>query len=451
MKSRSTEEYELFRKLKRYQGQLDLGHSDAPEYKKKDLMVEMENLYASYPAQYLVDSHKVTVPESLAHLGAEKIFGLIPSFPKVDPKSVVIFPKTSTILVKMSILASKYRLLQQMGGNVKPITVIYPEGNFRYNHNIDIFCGTTRHLVEVCPSSFKIKPDKLEEVICTAKNNGYLIAALILETPNNPWCQIYSRDELKELAEVAHQHNILIINDMYFSGTEAIENDQVSVASVSSSSDLVITTCGMRRQFGIDGIGKVGFLTSQNEALVKEIKRFVVAAHIRYTNAEVLTASWALNKRDLTDREELRKELEILRANAEALLMNSDLFAMGMKIIKSSCAGPFVNIGFNSELESRMKILGIADSYNLGEYFSQIGKVTLLPLSSMFTKKIGFRVNVTNSSEYKAGLACMQATIEKINKGVSYLSLETEINQEYEILRQGYRPWEAGQTHLKES
>ncbi|NEP48126.1 MAG: hypothetical protein F6K65_04550 [Moorea sp. SIO3C2] len=168
MKSRSTEEYELFRKLKRYQGQLDLGHSDAPEYKKKDLMVEMENLYASYPAQYLVDSHKVTVPESLANLGAEKIFGLIPSFPNVDPKSVVIFPKTSTILVKMSILASKDRLLR-MGGNVKPITVIYPEGNFRYNHNIDKFCGTTRHLVEVCPSSLKIKPDKLEEVICTAK------------------------------------------------------------------------------------------------------------------------------------------------------------------------------------------------------------------------------------------------------------------------------------------
>lgn len=440
MKSPSTEEYELFRKLKRYQGQLDLGHSDAPEYKKKDLMVEMENLYASYPAQYLVDSHKVTVPESLTHLGAEKIFGLIPSFPKINPKSVVIFPKTSTVLVKMAILSSKYRLLRR-GGN-KPITVIYPEGNFRYNHNIDIFCGTTRHLVEVCLSSFKIKPDKLEEVICTAKKNGYLIAAFILETPNNPWCQIYSRDELKELAEVAHQHNILIINDMYFSGTEAIGNDQVSVASVSTRSDLVITTCGMRRQFGIDGIGKVGFLTSQNEALVKEIKRFVVAAHVRYTNAEVITASWALKKRDLNHREELRKELEILRTNAEALLMNSDLFAMGMKIIKSSCAGPFINIGFNSELESRMKSLGIADSYKLGEYFSQIGKVTLLPLSSMFTKKVGFRINVTNISEYKAGLACMQATIEKIKKGVSYLSLEGEINQEYEILRQGYRPWE---------
>ncbi|MGD1702917.1 aminotransferase class I/II-fold pyridoxal phosphate-dependent enzyme [Dapis sp. BLCC M229] len=441
MKSRSTEEYELFRKLKRYQGQVDLGHSDAPEYKKKDLMLEMENLYASYPAQYLIDSHKVTVPEILANLGAEKIFGLIPSFPKVDPKSVAIFPKTSTILIKMSILASKDRLLR-MGGNVKPITVIYPEGNFRYNHNIDIFCGTNRHLVEVCPSSFKIKPDKLEEVICTAKKNGYLIAAFILETPNNPWCQIYSADELKELAEVAHQHNILIINDLYFSGTEAIENDQVSVASVSSRSDLVITTCGMRRQFGIDGIGKVGFLTSQNEELVKDIKRFVVAAHIRYTNAEVLTASWALNKRDLNHREELRKELEILRTNAEAFLMTSDFLAMGMKIIKSSCAGPFVNIGFNSELESRMKSLGIADSYKLGEYFSQIGKVTLLPLSSMFTKKIGFRINVTNISEYKAGLACMQATIEKIKKGVSYISLDREINQEYEMLRQGYRPWE---------
>ncbi|NES05962.1 MAG: hypothetical protein F6K22_26055 [Okeania sp. SIO2F4] len=56
------------------------------------------------------------------------------------------------------------------------------------------------------------------------------------------------------------------------------------MASVSSRSDLVITTCGMRRQFGIDGIGKVGFLTSQNEELVKDIKRFVVAPHIRYTN-----------------------------------------------------------------------------------------------------------------------------------------------------------------------
>lgn len=96
-------------------------------------------------------------------------------------------------------------------------------------------------------NNFKYSIEDLEEAI-TNKTK-----AIILNSPNNPTGTIYSKDELKQIAEFAKKHDLIIISDEIYEKLIYGHNTHVSIASLSEDS--------YKRTVVINGVSKAYAMT----------------------------------------------------------------------------------------------------------------------------------------------------------------------------------------------
>jgi len=95
---------------------------------------------------------------------------------------------------------------------------------------------------------FKITPEQLEQAI-TRKTR-----ALILNSPSNPVGHVYSRAELKALADVATARGVFIVSDEIYEKMVYDGAEHVSVASLSSKAmELTITVNGFSKAYAMPG------------------------------------------------------------------------------------------------------------------------------------------------------------------------------------------------------
>ncbi|MGP1580736.1 MAG: pyridoxal phosphate-dependent aminotransferase [Wolinella sp.] len=136
-----------------------------------------------------------------------------------------------------------------------PYWVTYPE-LVTYNGGKSVFVETSEE------SGFKLTPKQLELAI-TPKTK-----ALILTTPSNPTGAVYSRDELKGLAEVLRGSNIWVISDeIYEKLVYGVEF--TSVASISEDMlKRTITVNGLSKSAAMTG-WRMGYLASKDRNLIK--------------------------------------------------------------------------------------------------------------------------------------------------------------------------------------
>lgn len=78
---------------------------------------------------------------------------------------------------------------------------------------------------------------------------------LILCNPHNPGGRVWTSDELKELADICYEHNILVVSDEIHSDMALWDNHHVPFASVSSKAeDNSLTLMAPSKTFNIAGI-----------------------------------------------------------------------------------------------------------------------------------------------------------------------------------------------------
>lgn len=115
-----------------------------------------------------------------------------------------IFPTTGAA----GAVAHAVRCVTEPGDEVLTIAPYFPEYNMYVN-----MTGARLKVVPADTESFQIQFDRLEEML-TEK-----VAALLINTPNNPSGAVYSEDTLKKLAEVLmrkqkeYGHDIFLISD----------------------------------------------------------------------------------------------------------------------------------------------------------------------------------------------------------------------------------------------
>lgn len=115
-----------------------------------------------------------------------------------------IFPTTGAA----GAVAHAVRCVTEPGDEVLTIAPYFPEYNMYVN-----MTGARLKVVPADTESFQIQFDKLEEML-TEK-----VAALLINTPNNPSGAVYSEDTLKKLAELLmrkqkeYGHDIFLISD----------------------------------------------------------------------------------------------------------------------------------------------------------------------------------------------------------------------------------------------
>lgn len=108
---------------------------------------------------------------------------------------------------------------------------------------------------------YKLTPQLLEEAITERSK------VLILNSPNNPTGTVYSREELAALAQVALDHDLIIISDEIYEKL-IYDGEHVSVASLSKEIyDRTIVVNGVSKAYAMTG-WRIGYLAGP-EGLVK--------------------------------------------------------------------------------------------------------------------------------------------------------------------------------------
>ncbi len=99
-------------------------------------------------------------------------------------------------------------------------------------------------------SRFKITAKQLEDCILSLSNPK----ALILNSPNNPTGSVYTRKELKKIADVCLKYNILIISDEIYEKLIYDGEEHVSIASLSDEiREITVLINGVSKAYAMTG------------------------------------------------------------------------------------------------------------------------------------------------------------------------------------------------------
>lgn len=167
--------------------------------------------------------------------------------------------------------------------------------------------GGTCVFVDTAENGYKISADLFKNAI-TEKTK-----CIILNSPSNPTGVVYSKDELKEIAKVALEHDVYIISDeIYEKLTYGVEH--VSIASLSDEiKDITIVINGMSKAYSMTG-WRIGY-TASNRAIAKAIGN--VQSH---TTSNACSISQYASVSALKECDEFTREANII-FSARRLLM----------------------------------------------------------------------------------------------------------------------------------
>ncbi|KAJ5075955.1 pyridoxal phosphate-dependent aminotransferase [Anaeramoeba ignava] len=156
---------------------------------------------------------------------------------------------------------------------------------------------------------YKIKPQILQEKL--SKINGTVL--LILNAPNNPTGQSYSKQELEELSVVLKKHPVIVLADEIYSFL-SFDNDYHSIAEFCP--ERTIISSGISKGFGAGG-WRLGYLVfpEQLSFLIKPIQSLAsevfssTSSPIQYSAVSIFSSLHKLS-------EYLDKSIIILRSIA---------------------------------------------------------------------------------------------------------------------------------------
>ena len=139
-----------------------------------------------------------------------------------------------------------------------PYWVSYPE-------MVKVAGGIPRFLPTGSRNNFKITPEALKKAISKKTR------LLILNSPSNPTGVIYTKDQLKAIAEVCVENNIYIISDEIYEKLIYDGQSHTSIASLSdAASKLTFTVNGVSKAYAMTG-WRIGYFAGPLE-IVNAIK-----------------------------------------------------------------------------------------------------------------------------------------------------------------------------------
>lgn len=152
-------------------------------------------------------------------------------------------------------LANIFLALLNEGDEVlisKPYWVTYPE-LIKLAGGNPVFIDTDKE------NDYKYTVESLKKYV-TNKTK-----AILLNSPNNPTGTVYSKDELKEIAEFAKEHNLYIISDEIYEKLIYNNMKHISIASLSEDAyNRTIVINGVSKAYAMTG-WRIGYCASSKE------------------------------------------------------------------------------------------------------------------------------------------------------------------------------------------
>lgn len=235
--------------------------------------------------------------------------------------------ETSDIITNVGAKHSLFNLFQALindGDEViipAPYWVTYPE-IVKYSGGVPIVINTDDS------SEFKITPEQLQNAI-TDKTK-----VLILNTPSNPTGAVYTKKELKDLAEVLRETKVLVCSDEMY---EKIIFDNLKFTSVASINEdmynRTITINGLSKSVAMTG-WRFGYMASPIKELTTVIKKLQSQSTSNINSITQKAAIPALLGKADTEIEMMRTAFEKRRNIALEMLSQIN----GISVVKPSGA-----------------------------------------------------------------------------------------------------------------
>ncbi|RJX27268.1 MAG: pyridoxal phosphate-dependent aminotransferase [Dethiobacter sp.] len=131
-----------------------------------------------------------------------------------------------------------------------PYWVSYPE-LVKLNEGIPVVIETQKE------HNYKLKGTQLEKALSPRTK------ALVLNSPSNPTGQLYSREELEEIASVAIKNNIFIVSDEVYEKLIYGRSEHISIASLGEEiKKLTIIVNGASKTYAMTG-WRIGYTASE--------------------------------------------------------------------------------------------------------------------------------------------------------------------------------------------
>lgn len=143
---------------------------------------------------------------------------------------------------------------------------------FYENYGADtILCGAEPVYVSLKPPSFSFDADELEAAI---KQEG--VKALILCNPSNPSGKVFTREELKIIADLAIKYDIYVITDEVYEHILYKPNEHVYMASLPGMRERTVICSSLSKTYAITG-WRIGYVIASPQVTdrVKKVHDFL--------------------------------------------------------------------------------------------------------------------------------------------------------------------------------
>ena len=271
--------------------------------------------------------------------------------------------------------------------------VLVPEPSYvSYCPCVQLAGGIATPVPCYAKDNFALSADTLKKYI--TKNTK----AIILPYPNNPTGAIMEEQDLKEIAEVIIQNDILVISDEIYSELTYTNKGHVSIASIKGMQERTIVINGFSKAFSMTG-WRLGYLLAPLEIfeVIKKIHQYgiICAPTIsQYAGIAMLEESFSDNFNSVNEMKseyDMRRRYCVSRLNkmgltcfepkgafyvfpsVEKLNMSSDEFATtlleekgvavvpGSAFVNGDCS--FIRISYAYSLKQLEKALDIIEEF----------------------------------------------------------------------------------------
>ncbi|NEZ46108.1 pyridoxal phosphate-dependent aminotransferase [Clostridium niameyense] len=240
-----------------------------------------------------------------------------------------------------------------------PYWVSYPE-------LIKLYGGKPVFVKTKEENNFKYNIEDLKKVI-TNKTKG-----IIINSPNNPTGTVYSRGELKDLADFARENDLIIISDEIYEKLIYGDEKHVSIASISKDAyGRTIIINGMSKAYAMTG-WRIGYAAGPKE-IIKVM-----------SNIQSHTTSNPNSIAQYASLEALKGDTEALNKMILEFKKRRDYMVDKINSIEGlSCIEPkgafYVMVNINKVLNKSINNRVIKDSLNFSKILLEEEKVAVVP------------------------------------------------------------------------
>lgn len=276
-----------------------------------------------------------------------------------------------------------------------PYWVSYPE-LVKLNEGVPVIIETKKE------HNYKVRAEQLEKALTPRTK------ALILNSPSNPTGQIYTREELEEIASVAIKNNLFVISDEVYEKLIYGQSKHIPIASLGEEiKKLTIIINGVSKTYAMTG-WRIGFTAS--EPGIAKAMADIQSHNASNPNSIAQKAAYAALTGPQDCVEEMRRTFEERRN-----YMVASISAMPYLTCIEPQGAFYLFVNMKETFSRRFRGIPVENSDQLAELLLEHYRVALVPGRGFGAPEYARFSYATSMDNIRAGLERLESFLKELH------------------------------------